>query len=97
MEILSELETRNVSITVLSPLGALDSSNYRQLVSAAEVAYQSGERFLLIDFSRVHYMSSPILIGRRCWPSSVSGLKLFPAGRSSCSTPRSKLKRSWTW
>jgi anti-anti-sigma regulatory factor len=58
MEILSELETRNVSITVLSPLGALDSSNYRQLVSAAEVAYQSGERFLLIDFSRVHYMSS---------------------------------------
>ncbi|MBP1693969.1 MAG: hypothetical protein H6Q37_1852 [Chloroflexi bacterium] len=58
MEILSEDVDRNVLITVLTPLGALDSSNFRQLVAQAEQAYQAGKQFLLLDLSRVHYMSS---------------------------------------
>jgi anti-anti-sigma regulatory factor len=58
MEIQREEVTRAVDITVLIPNGALDSSNYRELVEAAEQAYQAGRRFLLIDFSRVPYMSS---------------------------------------
>ncbi|MBP1694709.1 MAG: hypothetical protein H6Q37_2592 [Chloroflexi bacterium] len=58
MEILTEDVDRNVLITVLTPLGALDSSNFRQLVAKAEQNYQAGKQFLLLDLSRVHYMSS---------------------------------------
>lgn len=58
MEIPIEEITRVVTIAIMSPQGALDSSTYRELVQAAEEVKQAGRDYILIDLSDVHYMSS---------------------------------------
>lgn len=58
MHIPVEEVTRSVTIAIMHPQGALDSSNYRDLVTAAEQIKETGRDYVLIDLSDVHYMSS---------------------------------------
>ena len=58
MELYFEDVIRAVTVRVITPVGAVDSSNFRQLVASAEQAYKLGREFILLDLSRVHYMSS---------------------------------------
>jgi anti-anti-sigma regulatory factor len=45
-------------VTVLQLVGKIDGSNYMQLVEEAQSNYHNGVRDLLIDLSRLSYMSS---------------------------------------
>ena len=47
-----------VHVTVLQLAGKLDGSNYMQLIDEAKRAYSNGVRDLLIDLSRLTFMSS---------------------------------------
>jgi anti-anti-sigma regulatory factor len=49
---------QHVPVTVLQLSGKLDGSNYLQLVNKAKEIYQNGVRDLLIDMSRLTYLSS---------------------------------------
>jgi anti-anti-sigma regulatory factor len=48
----------HLPVTVLQLSGKLDGSNYLQLVDEAKRTYANGVRDLLIDLSRLSYMSS---------------------------------------
>ena len=47
-----------VPVTILQLDGKLDGSNYMQLLEEAQRIYQGGARDLLIDLSRLSYLSS---------------------------------------
>lgn len=58
---LSKVEGR-VPVTILSPHGQLDASNYQDLIVEAEKAYAAGARDILLDLGDVSYMSSSGLV-----------------------------------
>ena len=47
-----------VPVTILSVQGALDASNYRDVIEAAQETYDQGARDILIDMTDIHFMSS---------------------------------------
>lgn len=47
-----------VPVTVLQPRGAIDASNYLDLIAAAKQACAAGARDILLDLGDVTYMSS---------------------------------------
>ena len=49
---------QHLPVTVLQLSGKLDGSNYLQLVDEAKTTYRNGARDLLIDMSRLVYLSS---------------------------------------
>ncbi len=51
-----------VPVTVLRPSGALDASNYQDLIAEAHRAYDTGARDMLLDLSEVPFMSSSGLV-----------------------------------
>jgi anti-anti-sigma factor len=51
-------EKGRVPVTVLSIDGDIDSSNYGQLDQIANQEIENGTRYILIDLTRVHFMSS---------------------------------------
>jgi anti-anti-sigma regulatory factor len=58
MNITSTLKQGRVPVTVLQLTGQLDGSNYLQLIEEGKRAYLSGVQDLLIDLSRLTFMSS---------------------------------------
>jgi anti-anti-sigma regulatory factor len=48
----------NVPVTVMQLMGNLDASNYTEVIAKAQSAYDEGARDLLIDLSKVPYVSS---------------------------------------
>jgi anti-anti-sigma regulatory factor len=48
----------NVSVTVMQLSGKLDASNYTEVIDSAQQAYTDGARNILIDLSKVPYISS---------------------------------------
>jgi anti-anti-sigma factor len=48
----------NVSVTVMQLDGELDASNYTDVITRAQELYDEGARDLLIDLSKVSYVSS---------------------------------------
>jgi len=58
MDILSTQKQGRVPVTILQLNGKLDGSNYMQLVDEARKIYLNGARDLLIDLSRLTYLSS---------------------------------------
>jgi anti-anti-sigma regulatory factor len=58
MQINSSIIQGAVPITILCPFGALDASNYQELISKAHEAYDAGSRFMIVDLSEIPYMSS---------------------------------------
>jgi anti-anti-sigma regulatory factor len=53
----TQIEGR-VPVAVLALDGELDGSNYGELVAQAQESYAAGARYMLIDMSRLTYMSS---------------------------------------
>jgi len=51
-----------VPVTVLQSHGDLDASNYQDLITKAQQAYDDGARDLLLDLSDTPYMSSSGLV-----------------------------------
>jgi anti-anti-sigma regulatory factor len=49
---------QHLPVTILQLVGKLDGSNYMQLVNEAKRNYNNGVRDLLIDMSRLSYLSS---------------------------------------
>ncbi len=58
MNITTHQEQGRVPVTVLQLVGKLDGSNYMQLVDEARRTYLNGVQNLLIDLSRLTYISS---------------------------------------
>ena len=54
-------EERNHNALVLLPLGRLDSSNAHSFESIVMEHINSGERHLIVDFSRLDFISSAVL------------------------------------
>jgi len=48
----------SVPVTIMGLQGELDASNYQEVIAAARDAYHSGCRYMLVDMSRVNFMSS---------------------------------------
>ena len=68
-------EEGRVPVTVLHLHGNLDASNYTEMIEKAQEAYESGARDLLVDLSKVPYMSSAGLM-------SLHTVALIFAGKS---------------
>lgn len=51
-----------VPVTILTPSGDLDASNFQDLIAEAQSACAAGTRDLLLDLSQVSYMSSSGLV-----------------------------------
>ncbi len=51
-------EERNAEVLVLSPIGRLDSGNVRSFESVVMDHVSSGERRVVVDFSRLDFISS---------------------------------------
>ena len=58
MNITSTQKHGRVLVTVLQLVGKLDGSNYTQLIDEARRAYANGAQDVLIDLSRLTYLSS---------------------------------------
>lgn len=58
MEIIVSQVQGNVPVTILKPHGELDASNYQDLIAKAQEVYKAGGRHILLDLSKVTYMSS---------------------------------------
>jgi anti-anti-sigma regulatory factor len=58
MQISFSKHTGHVPVTVMKLAGNLDASNYADVISTAQEAYDEGARNLLIDLSGVPYVSS---------------------------------------
>jgi anti-anti-sigma factor len=54
-------EKGRVLVTVFHITGAIDSSNYQELDQVATRTIDAGTRFVLVDLSKVHFMSSAAL------------------------------------
>lgn len=62
MTIITNQVQGNVPVTILGIQGDLDASNYQEVIAAAQKAYDTGARQLLIDMSDVPFMSSSGLV-----------------------------------
>jgi anti-anti-sigma factor len=51
-----------VPVTVVGIEGELDGSNFQQLINTARDMYKAGARHLLLDMSKMTYMSSAGLV-----------------------------------
>ena len=80
----SKQEAR-VPVTVLHLHGDLDASNYTDVIKKAQEAYEGGARDLLVDLSKVPYMSSAGLMSMHTVALVFSGeqIKVSDSGRPS--------------
>lgn len=51
-------QTGRVPVTILRPVGEIDSSNYKSFQTAADETISNGTRHLLLDMAEVPYISS---------------------------------------
>ena len=72
-----------VLVTIMHLTGELDASNYTELIAKAQEIYDAGVRDLLIDMSKVPYVSSAGLM-------SLHTLVLIFAGKSGKSSDSSR-------
>jgi anti-anti-sigma regulatory factor len=62
MDLTIEQAQGRVPVTVLGIQGALDASNYEDVIAKARQLYDTGTRHLLIDMSKMSFMSSSGLV-----------------------------------
>jgi anti-anti-sigma regulatory factor len=62
MHLTIELAQGYVPVTILGIHGALDASNYEDVIAKAQQLYDTGMRYLLIDMSDMSFMSSSGLV-----------------------------------
>lgn len=65
-----------VPVTVLQPHGAVDASNYAELIAAAQQAYAGGARDILLDLGEVSYLSSSGIVALQSIAALVRGAEL---------------------
>jgi len=58
MQISFSKQEGRVPVTVMQLIGNLDASNYAEVIAKAQTTYDEGARDLLIDLSKVPYVSS---------------------------------------
>jgi anti-anti-sigma regulatory factor len=75
MQINFSKQEGRVPVTIMQLMGNLDASNYTEVISKAQDAYDEGARNLLIDLSKVPYVSSAGLM-------SLHSVALIFAGHS---------------
>jgi anti-anti-sigma regulatory factor len=73
----SKQESR-VPVTVMHLIGELDASNYAEVISKAQVSYDEGARDLLIDLSKVPYVSSTGLMSLHTVALVFAGYSMRP-------------------
>jgi anti-anti-sigma regulatory factor len=62
MHLTSEQAQGRVPVTILAVHGALDASNYEDVIAQAQELYNAGTRYLLVDMSDISFMSSSGLV-----------------------------------
>jgi len=62
MNLTAESVSGRVPVTILAIHGALDASNYEDLIAKAQELYGKGARHLLVDMSDMPFMSSSGLV-----------------------------------
>ncbi len=62
MEIMIESEPGVTEASIISLDGELDASNFTELITAGQSLYEKGVRYLLLDLSRLRFMSSSGLV-----------------------------------
>lgn len=62
-----------VPVTILRPHGELDASNYQELISEAQKAYETGARDILLDMGEVPFMSSSGLVALQSLATLLRG------------------------
>jgi anti-anti-sigma regulatory factor len=75
----SKQESR-VPVTVMQLTGELDASNYAEVIAKAQEAFDEGARNLLIDLSKVSYVSSTGLISLHTVALIFAGYSVYPQG-----------------
>jgi anti-anti-sigma regulatory factor len=83
MQISFSKQEGRVPVTVMHLEGNLDASNYTEVIARAQDAYDQGARDLLIDLSKVPYVSSAGLMSLHSMALIFTGqsLKTKEAGR----------------
>ena len=62
-----------VPVTILSPHGQVDASNYQDLIAEANTAYAGGARDMVLDLGDVSYMSSSGLVALQSIAAMLRG------------------------
>jgi len=62
-----------VPITILTPDGDMDGSNYRLVIAKAQELQAAGMRYLVLDLKHVNYMSSAGLVALHSIGKSLAG------------------------
>jgi anti-anti-sigma factor len=62
MDLTTDQAQGRVAVTILRIQGALDASNYEQLIAKGAELYRTGTRYLLIDMTDMPFMSSSGLV-----------------------------------
>jgi len=75
MQIYLSKQQGRAPVTIMHLTGSLDASNYTEVITRAQEAYDEGTRDLLIDLSKVPYISSAGLM-------SLHAVVLIFAGKS---------------
>ena len=76
MQISFSKEQGSIPVTVMQLMGDIDSSTYTDVIDKAQEAYDEGARSLLIDLSRVSYVSSAGLMSLHAVVKIFSGLSV---------------------
>jgi len=75
MQISFSKQARRNPVTIMHLMGDLDASNYTDIIAKAQETYDEGTRDLLVDLSKVPYISSAGLM-------SLHAMVLIFAGKS---------------
>jgi anti-anti-sigma factor len=75
MQISLSKKQGRISVTIMQLTGDLDASNYTDVIAKAQETYDEGTRDLLVDLSKVSYVSSAGLM-------SLHAIVLIFAGQS---------------
>jgi anti-anti-sigma regulatory factor len=73
MNISVEVVQVRVPVTILAPDGAVDGSNFRELIAKAQELHAAGTQYLLLDLQSVNYMSSAGLVALHSISKSLAG------------------------
>jgi anti-anti-sigma regulatory factor len=78
MQITFSKQEGKVPVTVMQLMGNLDASNYTEVIEKAQETYNDGARNLLIDLSKVPYVSSAGLMSLHTMVLIFSGYSTQP-------------------
>lgn len=78
MQISLSKQQSNVPVTVMQLMGDIDASTYTDVINKAQEAFDEGARDLLIDLSKVPYVSSAGLMSLHTMVKIFAGQSAHP-------------------